>query len=193
MLYTIYYILYFFVNTGSGKTTLLSQISLDFAMMGIPTLWGSFEIKNVRLLQKMLGQYNGFINYKHEMVPTGTTNSGLGSSGLGSMGMMNSTIVSADTANTNTNTNTNTTNTQIDTDGHGTNTDDKDGKDTLKKELDLQQREKLELIADDFEQLPFQFLNFHGGSSLDEVLDAIDYAVYKYDIQHIILDNLQVC
>ncbi len=39
----------------------MSQISLDFASAGAPTLWGSFEIKNVRLLQKMLFQYYGLI------------------------------------------------------------------------------------------------------------------------------------
>lgn len=45
---------------GSGKTTLLSQLSLDFAKEGAPTLWGSFEIKNNRLVHKMLQQ-----SYKH--------------------------------------------------------------------------------------------------------------------------------
>ena len=28
-------------------------------------------------------------------------------------------------------------------------------------------------------------------SDVDEVVDAMDYAVYVYDVQHIILDNLQ--
>lgn len=45
--------------TGSGKTTILSQMSLDLARGGISTLWGSFEIKNTRLLQKMLQQFVG--------------------------------------------------------------------------------------------------------------------------------------
>lgn len=43
--------------TGSGKTTILSQLSLDFALRGVVTLWGSFEIKNPRLSKKMLCQY----------------------------------------------------------------------------------------------------------------------------------------
>ncbi|RKP20650.1 P-loop containing nucleoside triphosphate hydrolase protein [Rozella allomycis CSF55] len=43
--------------TGSGKTTVLSQISLDFCS-GIPTLWGSFEIRNTTLINKMLRQYS---------------------------------------------------------------------------------------------------------------------------------------
>lgn len=45
--------------TGSGKTTILSQLSLDLAAGGLNTLWGSFEIKNTRLLQKMLQQFAG--------------------------------------------------------------------------------------------------------------------------------------
>lgn len=34
-------------------------------------------------------------------------------------------------------------------------------------------------------------MRFHGGTDVDEVLDAMDYAVYANDVQHIILDNLQ--
>ncbi len=43
-------------HTGTGKTTLLSQISLDYCMQGVPTLWGSFEIRNVRLARLLLEQ-----------------------------------------------------------------------------------------------------------------------------------------
>ena len=39
--------------TGGGKTTILSQMSLDIARKGVPILWGSFEIKNSRLVQKV--------------------------------------------------------------------------------------------------------------------------------------------
>lgn len=45
--------------TGSGKTTFLSQLSLDFASAGVPTLWCSFELKNEVLLSTMLNQYAG--------------------------------------------------------------------------------------------------------------------------------------
>lgn len=41
-------------GTGSGKTTLLSQLSMDLCSKGIPTLWGSFEIKNEILIKKLL-------------------------------------------------------------------------------------------------------------------------------------------
>jgi hypothetical protein len=44
--------------TGSGKTTLLSQLGLDFAQQGRPTLWGSFEVKNERLMGKMMQQFH---------------------------------------------------------------------------------------------------------------------------------------
>jgi hypothetical protein len=45
--------------TGSGKTTFLSQLSLDFAKSGVPTLWCSFELKNEVLLSSMLNQFAG--------------------------------------------------------------------------------------------------------------------------------------
>lgn len=44
--------------TGSGKTTFLSQLSIDFLTQGVPTLWGSFEIKNEILATTMLSQYS---------------------------------------------------------------------------------------------------------------------------------------
>ncbi|XP_006615458.2 twinkle protein, mitochondrial [Apis dorsata] len=45
--------------TGSGKTTFMSEYSLDLAMQGVNTLWGSFEIRNVRLIRTMLQQMIG--------------------------------------------------------------------------------------------------------------------------------------
>lgn len=44
-------------HTGVGKTTLLAQQSLDYCMQGVPTLWGSFEISNVRIAKLLLSQY----------------------------------------------------------------------------------------------------------------------------------------
>lgn len=128
--------------TGSGKTTLLSQMSIDFAAQGIPTLWGSFEITNVRLAEKMLHQYNESLL----------------------RGEPQDQILSASELS----------------------------KPRKKRRQRALTAENAKLVADDFEQLPFKFMNFHGGSSLGDVLDAMDYAVYKNDIQHIILDNLQV-
>lgn len=39
----------------------------------------------------------------------------------------------------------------------------------------------LHALADRFETLPLYFLKFHGGSDIDDVLDAMDYAAYVYD------------
>lgn len=105
--------------TGAGKTTLLSQLSLDLAAQGVPTLWGSFEVKNARLAKKMLQQYMGAA--------------------------------------------------VVDTDNP----------------------QALDAAADAFEQLPLYFLRFFGGSPVEDVLDAMDYAVYAHDVSHIVLDNLQ--
>ena len=44
--------------TGSGKTTFLTQLSIDFLSQGVPTLWGSFEIKNEILAATMLQQFS---------------------------------------------------------------------------------------------------------------------------------------
>ena len=48
-------------RTGSGKTTFMSEYSLDLCMQGVSTLWGSFEVKNVRLVKMMLKQF-GLVN-----------------------------------------------------------------------------------------------------------------------------------
>ena len=45
--------------TGCGKTTFLSEYSLDLCQSGVNTLWGSFEVKNVRLSKMMLCQFAG--------------------------------------------------------------------------------------------------------------------------------------
>ncbi len=111
--------------TGSGKTTLLSQLSLDFSENDVRTLWGSFEIKNTRLMHNLLKQY-----------------------ARGSL--------------------------------------------ILQKDQDKQkQLEAIEVLADKFQELPMYFMKFHGGSDVDDVIDAMEYSVYVHDVQHIILDNMQ--
>lgn len=44
---------------------------------------------------------------------------------------------------------------------------------------------------DDFESLPIQYMNYYGSTPIDTVLETMEYAVDKDDIQHIIIDNLQ--
>lgn len=46
--------------TGSGKTTFMSEYSLDLALQGVSTLWGSFEIRNARLAATLLRQFVGY-------------------------------------------------------------------------------------------------------------------------------------
>ena len=103
--------------TGSGKTTFLSELSLDLCMQGVNTLWGSFEIKNVRLLNIMMHQYSGF---------------------------------------------------------------------ALEKNM-----EKFPEWSEQFESLPLYFMNYYGAQDLKQVLQTIEYAIYTYDIEHIVIDNLQ--
>ena len=105
-------------STGSGKTTLLSQMSIDLCQSGTNTLWGSFEIKNTRLIKKMLTQLVGY-------------------------------------------------------------------------ELDGLPHEHFEATAERFEDLALYFMRFYGSTEVDSVLDAMEYAVYAYDVQHVVLDNLQ--
>lgn len=47
--------------TGAGKTTFLSEYSLDLCQQNVRTLWGSFEIRNVRLAKMMLQQFSGLV------------------------------------------------------------------------------------------------------------------------------------
>ena len=113
---------FFSSSRKTGKTTFLGQVSLDLAEQGINVLWGSFEIKNTRLLHKLLKQFarNPLPDHKDPKAP-----------------------------------------------------------------------ELLGALADRFQDLPLYLMKFHGGSEVDEVLDAMEYAVYVNDVEHIILDNMQ--
>jgi twinkle protein len=116
--------------TGSGKTTFLGQLSLDFAEQGVNTLWGSFEIKNTRLLHKLLQQF--------------------------AQGPLPSL------------------------------SDLRAGGPRHKRAM-----EALNSLADRFETLPLHFMTFFGTTDVDDILDAMEYATYIHDVEHIILDNLQ--
>ena len=105
-------------ETGSGKTTFLTQLSLDFMQQRVPTLWGSFEIKNDKLVSLFLMQL-------------------------------------------------------------------------AKKNLRQAPVKEIEYYAEILEKLPLYLLKFHGSQSLDEIMNTMNYAVYNFDIQNIVLDNLQ--
>jgi twinkle protein len=103
--------------TGIGKTTVLSQLSIDYCMQGANTLWGSFELNNIRMAKVMLSQFAAV------------------------------------------------------------------GPEALWERFDEH--------ADRFEQLPLYFLRFFGSSDVDQVIHAMEYAAYVYDVAHVVLDNLQ--
>ncbi|XP_033964054.1 twinkle mtDNA helicase [Pseudochaenichthys georgianus] len=103
--------------TGSGKTTFISEVALDLCMQGVNTLWGSFEINNVRLAKVMLTQF---------------------------------------------------------------------AMQRLENNL-----EQYDFWADKFEELPLYFMTFHGQQNIKAVLDTMQHSVYLYDINHVIIDNLQ--
>ncbi|KAL4435105.1 hypothetical protein ABPG74_003598 [Tetrahymena malaccensis] len=103
--------------TGSGKTTFLSQLSLDFCAQQVPTLWGSFEIKNEVLATNMIMQMSGQDLFKNH--------------------------------------------------------------------------NKFPYWAQRFDMIPMYFMNFYGSTNLDQIISTIEYSIYKYDIQHVVIDNLQ--
>lgn len=109
-----------------------SKVSLDLAEQGVNVLWGSFEIKNTRLMHKLLQQY------MRDVLPVGLAD-----------------------------------------------------RDNISEAERRQQMTALSALADKFETLPMHFMKFHGGSDIEHVLDAMEYAAYVHDVDHIILDNMQ--
>ena len=49
----------------------------------------------------------------------------------------------------------------------------------------------LEALCDDFERLPLHFMRFHAATNVDDVVDAMEFAAYVHDVEHVVLDNLQ--
>ena len=117
-LYLISHINGTMITVTLGKTTFLGQASLDLAEQGINVLWGSFEIKNTRLMHKLLQQYT------KDVLPVGVA----------------------------------------------------------ERDMSIEEKQKaitsLAALADKFESLPMYFMKFHGGSDVDDVLDAMEYAAY---------------
>lgn len=42
-----------------------------------------------------------------------------------------------------------------------------------------------------FEKVPIHFMKFFGSTEFEKILNTIEYAIYAYDIGHVIIDNLQ--
>ena len=56
--------------------------------------------------------------------------------------------------------------------------------------LPLDERQ-LNTLCDDFERLPLHFMRFHAATDVDDVIDAMEFAAYVHDVEHVVLDNLQ--
>ena len=187
-------------STGIGKTTVLSQLSLDYCKYGkVPTLWGSFEIRNHRLIKKMMCQLAGkdlSINHQYDKdqikqeklqaqvmqeeheEPSFDESDGdvsmFDSSEADPMSLMASEEIEERPKPTK-----------------------KPAKSAPKKTFTPKQyspeelKRDFEIISEQFSELPMYFMNFYGSTDVDELLDAMDYAVYVYDVAHIVIDNLQ--
>lgn len=51
--------------------------------------------------------------------------------------------------------------------------------------------DKYQIWADKFELLPMYFMNSFGATKFSDLLNAMSYAAYVYDVEHIVIDNLQ--
>ena len=154
---------YLFPARHSGKTTVLSQISLDYCSQGVHTLWGSFEIRNTKLARTMISQYAN-MNFATEI----PANPAAATTAEGE-------AVNLDTPMP----------------------DPRELSEPLVAQPltspapDPAMLAQFNQWADRFEQLPLYFMKFFGSNSVESVLDAMEYAVYVYDVEHILLDNLQ--
>ena len=188
--------------TGSGKTTFLSQLSLDFALQGVNTLWGSFEIKNTRLLQHMLVQYAGITGrrdllLRHHANQDAAVQAHIATDGArqreelarrsqlepgaggGAAPATAGTLLP----------------------GHGGGAAGGGaaaGLAGVPLQLKRQAASSGELslesfgaFASEFSDLPLHFLRFYGSTEVEKVLDAMEYAAYAHDVEHVVLDNLQ--
>ena len=55
----------------------------------------------------------------------------------------------------------------------------------------VKEPQSFEFYANRFENLPLYFMKFFGSSQLDQIISTIEFAIYTYDISHIVIDNLQ--
>lgn len=51
--------------------------------------------------------------------------------------------------------------------------------------------QNVDAAADRFEKLPMYFLDYQGATDVEAVLDAMRFARYAHDVEHVVLDNLQ--
>lgn len=142
--------------TGAGKTTFLSQLSLDICRQGVPTLWGSFEIRNPRLVSHMIQQF-AHTNGRSYMKPP-PPNDGVNGSQNGNNNGAGKSIEAVEAE---------------------------------ADKLALQAKQLFNMYEEEFSQIPMYFMKFFGSTSIDKVISTMETASWNYDVEHIILDNLQ--
>lgn len=165
------------LSLSAGKTTVLSQLSLDYCSQGVNTLWGSFEIKNTKLARTMLAQFanRNFLpenKNNHPIISAAPQEIEYPVPSSSSSSSASDEPMRASSARST-----------------GDESDPVVPQPTQQADPSL--IHSLNEWADKFSQLPLYFMKFHGSSSVENVLDAMEYAVYVYDVEHILLDNLQ--
>lgn len=178
--------------TGCGKTTLLAQLSLDLAAQGVPTLWGSFEIKAPRLLATMAAQLrSGRVVVDPAvaaeaglMLPSPSPPVPATLKAHGAAGAVRPDITLDPE-----------TGAMVPTPGtSAAGSSGGDGNITLsdpQAAAAAAVMAQFEQAADALAALPLHVLRFFGSTDVDKVVDALEYAAYAHDVRHVILDNLQ--
>ena len=169
--------------TGCGKTTLLAQLSLDLAAQGVNTLWGSFEIKAPRLLATMASQLRSGriqldpalaaeldISSPQPFLPGAPSGAASGGADI----IIDPEAGSADVGG------------DISSSGSSSTT-----LSPAQAAAAAAVMRQFEAATDALSALPLHVLRFFGSTDVDRVVDALEYAAYAHDIQHVILDNLQ--
>ena len=52
-------------------------------------------------------------------------------------------------------------------------------------------KNSFDFFADNFNNLPLYYMNFHGSNSVDKVLGTITYAIEKHGVSVVVIDTLQ--
>jgi twinkle protein len=52
-------------------------------------------------------------------------------------------------------------------------------------------KNSFDFFADNFNNLPLYYMNFHGSNGVDKVLGTITYAIEKYGVSVVVIDTLQ--
>jgi hypothetical protein len=147
--------------------------TMDLLVQGVRTLWGSFEIKNTRLISSMLTQ---LVGGKLAGLGASTSNAASAAATPSSVPPSSASVL------------------QDHFSGYASEFAPPWQMGATSAGLTASEAgilARYELAADTLADLPMAFLRFHGATDVDRVLDALDYAAYAQDVDHVVLDNLQ--